>query len=226
MPSRRRPRRRARRSRRRVSNTRSYRYSPQLNVSHNGLLTSDAAMVTLRCADSKLVSTGATNRSQVFGNGMWSVSPDAGFTAQPAGFDQWMTLYNRYEVISSTLTTRVQNLSILAPLGVVMYPSFDNTDVQFNDGSAYPYSVTKYAGVLPSGAYQAILKKTMSTRKLYGRSTDSVNFTGSVNTNPADVWRWIMEFFSLDGASPLNYRIQYSIDYKVKFYERKAVRDI
>ncbi len=232
MPSRFRSRRRRRSTRRPRRRTRRMRHFGGRNQSISTtvvrpLIVADSTIVRLKYSDSLLNVTGSpTDRIIVNGNGMFIVDPNFGSVRQPIGFDQYIELYQRFEVLSCTIHTKIQNMSAISPLGVAVYPTFDiGEDVQFNDASAYPYAVTKYIGVVGSGAFQTTLSQTMSTRKLFGRTTASLNFTGTDASNPSQLWRWIYELFSLDGITNATYRFQYNLTFTARFFNRAAIAD-
>lgn len=219
-------RRRSRRGRRslRLSGRRNQRVSTTVV---RPLITADCTIVRLNYGDSRLLLTGGpTDRISCSGNGLFIVDPAEGSTRQPTGFDEYIDLYQRYEVLSCSMDMKMQNLSAISPFGVAAYPTFDITeDVQFNDATSYPYSVTKYCGVVGSGAFQVSLRNSMATRKLFGRTTASINFTGTATSNPTQLWRWIFEIFSLDGSTVLTYRMQFNLTFTCKFFNRSAITD-
>jgi len=224
--SRRRPRRSRRRPRRsrRLGGQRNQRVSTTVV---RPLILGDSTIVRLRYGDSILKNTTATgDRLVLHGNGLFIVDPEAGSARQPVGFDQYIELYARYEVLSCTIKSRFQNLSAISPFAITVYPTFDvAADVQFNDASAYPYAVTKYVGTSTSGAFQTTLNQTMATRKLFGRTTASINFTGTDATNPSQLWAFVYEMFSLDNVTDLTYRFQFHATFTVRFFNRNAIID-
>ncbi len=190
-----------------------------------GLLIPDTTYVKLKYLHISLVLPTASLVQQVYsGSGLFN--PGLGLdSGQPGGFPQWQAFYIRNQVISSSISIEILNLEA-NEAQVTLLPSnvIGASIVEVNMENRY--CKNKILG-RPSNA-RSIMKmyNKMGSRKIVGRSIDSVNYTGSISSNPADDWFWHIGFQGLEPANPpttdLSFNMTVQITYVCKFFERRA----
>lgn len=166
------------------------------------------------------------------------VDPDAtGGGLQPTGFDQWSALYNRFRVMGSAIEVKVSvrpNSSVNnKKLMLLVFPAtFHNTTgVNWRDLAGNKYmSMKSIPGVNSGGT--CIIKKYMSTRKIYGLSKTQVsddNYTGTTaGVQPSKLWYWNtwtgpFDDSNLNIQDATNLEINVKLIYYVKFFDRKTL---
>jgi hypothetical protein len=137
---------------------------------------------------------------------------------QPLGFDQWMTLYSRFEVLKSTYNVKLVNSGSI-PVGAAIYPSLSATISTLATVGEQPFSKR---GIMSAkgGMDRLTLQMTMSPQRFIGRVTDSVNYTGSASGDPSILLYWNQVVESLDGSTSVDVYIEIEINYIVKLYDR------
>ncbi len=188
--------------------------------------TSDAVVVRLKLATiSTEAPASSTTRIELQGNNAFSPDGSFGSTRQPVGFDSWSTLYNKYEVLASSVSTRIVNTSLVGPINWCVYPTYNVTpNLSYGVALGQRYAKSAFCDTLGSGAASSRIFSTMGTYKLLGRHSGSLNFTASVNTAPSKQWEWVYEFNNPEG-SDLDFSFQTNITYTVRFYQPAALLD-
>ncbi len=180
----------------------------------------DQMYVKLRYVES--ISKSGLNWSHVLTlNGLYDPNI-SGSGHQPMGFDQWISFYARYEVLGSSMNATVLNDTSVS-FRASLYPSTSSTPLSAGDAREQPYALTRYVGHAAGGNGMVIFKKYMSMRKLEGRNTDSVNYTGNSAANPTDTNYWILNAAALDGVSMTTAFLDINLVYYVKFYDRHSL---
>ncbi len=199
--------------------------APGTSVQRFGVSVSDSVIVSLKL-NTIANETTAGNTSRLVLKGNDAFSPDPSFPSrQPIGFDQWTNMYKKYEVLSSSISTRIVNLSILGPINWSVYPTFDTgVDLVYGDGAAQKYAKIAYCDMLGSGKSDSRIFNKMGTYKLLGRISTSLNYAALVTTSPLVTWDWIYEFINPEGSA-LFFSFQTNITYVTRFFERKAFVD-
>jgi len=146
-----------------------------------------------------------------------------GVGGQPVGFDQYAGLYDHYEVLASKIQLLVLNNGTMNSQ-VTILPQHTSTNPGFDDNAGSAYSKQINVGPL-TGNSVGKLSSYMSTKKLIGRNTSSLNYAAPVTTNPAARWYWYLNMRTSDAATFLNLTIQYKITYYVKFWRRLTMAD-
>lgn len=152
---------------------------------------------------------------------------DPDFTSgggQPVGFDQYATLYMNYQVLGSSIKVRLVNESAVS-CGMVVYPSITSTLVTYDEGIGNVYSKNIVVGPLTGNNIRGI-SNFIRTKKLIGRSVDSVNYGASITTNPASPWYWNIEGRNMDGVTNIDATLQVQLVYYVKFWNRATIVDV
>jgi hypothetical protein len=140
---------------------------------------------------------------------------------QPLGFDQWMAFYARYEVVKSTYKVSIVNASSI-PIGIAFYPSLSSSFLSYEETGEQTFSRREIVSA-KGGIDKAVLVSSAVPRKFVGRSTESVNYTGSASGNPSIVLYWQQVVESLDGSTAVDAYTETTIDYVVKLYDRNTL---
>lgn len=76
-----------------------------------------------------------------------------------------------------------------------------------------------------SGKGIQTFNKSMSSRKLIGRTIADQNFTALIANVPAHAWYWHVMLIGLEAPAPpatdLNFSLQVYMTYKVRYFERR-----
>jgi hypothetical protein len=139
-------------------------------------------------------------------------------------FDQLMSVYSRYQVMSSkiTVSVRVDNSSI----GQVM--------TVFPANTSTPAATAYYAAELPfskmihvtsrgSGPNVRSITSTSNAQALVGRVISSVNYTGTAGANPSSLVYWHIQHETEDASTILGGDVAVSLEYTCFFYDRQTV---
>lgn len=149
--------------------------------------------------------------------------PSIGTGQQPGGFLQWMKFFEKYTVLGSTMRCHVTNLSA-NPFRVSITPSFalQNLDTIFTGEQRYTSQST--VGSQENKNSVRMIKGSMGTRKLEGRSVDGEAYSGTKTTSPSKQWYWL---FCAQGLKPwassaddLLMSVVVNVTYKVEFSRR------
>jgi hypothetical protein len=160
-------------------------------------------------------------------NGLFGVDLSGGGPRQPLYFDQFMLLYTRYEVTSSqikiTVMSRDDNIIYL----VAVYPSITSTPVTaYPNYRDQPYSSHGICGHA-RGPGKISVSTGMGVRKIVGRNTNSINYTGSVTTNPSSLAYYHMIIENGPGDLVDSANIYYTIEMtmRARFYMRRSTQE-
>ncbi len=192
----------------------------------SGNQTGDSVMVSMKLGTISTVSPGApSTRVAMFGNDVFAPDPAFGSVRQPIGFDQWSTQFERFEVLGSSVSTRLVNLSSTGVINWVVYPAYNiGINLTYGDAVGQRYAKTAFCESLGSGNATSRVFHSMGTYKLLGRHTASINFTGSDDSSPTKRWEWVYEFTNPEGSN-LSFSFQTNVTYHTRFYERKPFVD-
>jgi hypothetical protein len=157
------------------------------------------------------------------GNGTW--------TNQPAGFFQWMAFYQRFRVLGSQIKIQGVNDgvgSLNRAIWVSIFPSrLSDTSLLglgYTNAIAQPYSRGKFCGAV-TAMDKVVVGNQISTTKIWGSNVMfDDDFTGVVDTAPANLWYWNIGLTGLsDGTDFPVLSFMVTITYKVIFYDRKPI---
>lgn len=169
------------------------------------------------------VPAGITTDHIFRGNSLFDPNYSGG-GGQPIGFDQYANIYTHYEVLASSISVRLCN-NQSANVGCALYPSYSVTQLSYDDAICQSYAKSGIVGAL-TGQSIKIFKNFMATKKLLGRSTNSVNYAAPVTGDPNNVWYWHLDFRSMDGQTAINLSLEVVIVYYAKFYQRTQLVDV
>lgn len=156
-------------------------------------------------------------------------SPGLGdWLMQPLGYAQYITLYQKYVVTSSTISLEIVNGSADEVLNVwcALYPSRTSTPIGATviDAASQPYVRNGFVGsVIGSSRY--LLKNSMSTSKLFGfNCITERDFSGDAANPPALPWYWILSMSGTDN-DPIFPTVQVllKIVFHVEFFDRNII---
>ncbi len=150
--------------------------------------------------------------------------PDVtGIGGQPLGFDQYSTLYNKYQVMGSKISVKMINDSTTVSILAALYPSTSSSPVTYSEGAEQKYSQWRYINNSHGANNMKTMSKYLSVRKLIGRNTNSQNFTALSSANPASRQYWIITGRSLDGIAAATAYFFVDITYYIKWFDRTAL---
>lgn len=188
----------------------------------------DRSKTILSYHDTFAVAPGTPRGTYTFrGNSLYD--PDyTGTGHQPRYFDEYMNMYSKYRVLSSRIVVESSSYSGNNPSLFVVVPDTD------------PLNFTDYfqASEMPRARASAILSiasrlsrkvvHNMSTRTILGLGGPELwdeDYSGTVTTNPTNMWYWNVYCQSLDGTTSVVNGFVVRIEYTALFYDRKYVSD-
>lgn len=167
-------------------------------------------------------SIGSLNAVKVFTtNGLYD--PDhSGSGHQPAGFDQYMGLYNEYVVVASKIKVQATNHNSGQEL--VLGVAFNDlattsTDIReyVENGACKTAMMTRNSNDVAT-LYHSCNMRTVSTQDIFAES----NFTGGAAANPADTHYWhVFTGNPFSGGDPSPISIAVQIEYDTYFRDPK-----
>lgn len=169
-----------------------------------------------------LTPAAAATDSYVFsGNSIFD--PDfTGGGAQPLGYDQWATLYNKYRVHGSKIKgTFVATSGSHFPCKIVICPQDDSTTVTGVDNAA-PRPGAKTVITNGYGGPVSRLKLYASTKKQLGMQSISqeTGFAAAIGGNPSLRWYWAVSVGTIDSTTLIaGLYAEIQIEYYVEFYD-------
>jgi hypothetical protein len=180
----------------------------------------DKVRTTMRYVERlSLTSTSGAANSYVYrGNSLYD--PNASGTGgQPNNFDDYAVHFNRYRVLGSTFKISAYPSTSTYPGGMaelVILPSNATVGSGIEDLLSEPYAM--YGVTSQSGL---ILGQFMSTKKILGQDPMTADRCQSINnTNPDEVWEWLIYIQSLDRTSTATAYIEVVIDYHCEWFDR------
>lgn len=184
---------------------------------------------TLRYSEA-LVLDPSVSEAQYFFNANSVYDPDfTGVGHQPAGFDQLMTFYQHFEVLSSKIVWK-----IIPPAGVLatdqIFASVSLTDIASLNGQrdAIENGLTAWDIAAAGGGSGSngvmTLNNTFVKKSFFGDRTGEV-FLGNATQNPAEAAYYGLRISSANGGTTTSNAIRtwVEIEYTVKFNEVRQV---
>lgn len=169
------------------------------------------------------------NIVNIRGNGAYDPEQAAG-GGQPMYFDQFSALYQRYTVLSSSISCTFVNRAGVGEAAftkVGVYPLGDLV-APLTLQEATEKDNCKYAQLGPNTGDQGIIqmnhyaKATQVLGKAKDENTDDTLSAG-IGANPAREWFWIVFAGALDGTAAISLYLDITVTYYVKFYDRQDV---
>jgi len=161
-------------------------------------------------------------------NGMFDPNY-SGTGTQPEGFDQWMTLYDRFRVYKSkikvTITT-VGSTAALSSFRAVLVPqaSFASENT-FAGAADSPYAQQRFNQGVTNRPM--VLSMTMPVSKFLGVPPQAVleefNYCGTSSADPSQTVYWAIYVEPLDLASSVQMFLYCEITYYADFYEHNLL---
>jgi len=143
--------------------------------------------------------------------------PDfAGVGSQPLGFDQWMSIYSRFSVVSSEMICRVTSRTVSGQLevAVVPIPTTSPIPTAFEAAASMRYAkcVTTTGGSEPK-----VIRSSIETAPLFGVPSYAIvgdpNYSGSNSTSPPfrSLWAVVCETSGGSDAFSLSLTVRYRV---------------
>jgi hypothetical protein len=104
-------------------------------------------------------------------------------------------------------------------VGFCIYPSLDGTGYTYVVSAEQPYAKRRLLSA-QGGLDKATLSLDIRPSKFIGRSTESVNYTGSASGNPSIVLYGLQVLEAIDGSTSITVEGEWSVEYTVMFYDR------
>ncbi len=195
-----------------------------------GIIMPDTAYVKLRFSNSYLrVVSGTTVDQLTFvGNGLFD--PDLTLSSgQFGGYSQWMSFFDKYEIVGSRMSIQLVNLAS-RPFYCTLSPKNISSTSGINSSIEQRYTKRRTIGNIANANAQKSISSYMNTKKLIGRHVSSVNFTGTLTSNPFHQWYWQVTCESVEplpaaGIPAIHYDIRVVITMDVKFSQRQFAID-
>jgi len=161
-------------------------------------------------------------------NGMFDPNY-SGTGTQPEGFDQWMTLYDRFRVYKSKIKVTVTSVGSTAALSsyrAVLVPQVSFSTENTMAGAAdSPYAIQRFNQGVTNRPM--VLTKTMAVSKFLGVSPQAVleefNYCGTASADPSQSVYWVVYVEPLDQASSVQMFLYCEITYFTDFYEHNLL---
>lgn len=172
----------------------------------------------------KISSVSAGSAGYIFrGNSLYD--PDYTSTGhQPRYFDQNMTIYTRYHVVSAQVTLYALGETALF---LVMVPTTD--PLTFTTGVAEQAELPRARVIAVGGSYVMPSKAVTAlytTQGVLGLSSVQVqdlSYSGDVSSNPSSLWYINLSVFGPIGSTSVSAHVHVHISYKCVFFDRLTV---
>lgn len=191
-----------------------------VNVVRSPLM-ADTTYVKLKFFDAIDFSGSSTIDLQYRGNSAFDPAVSI-ITTQPVGFDKYKAMYSHYQVLGSSFAANLINLTT-NPARISLIPTFSTTAINVDKAATNPYGKIAVLGSL-NGKGQLKISNYMRSKKMFGRSTDSVNYSAPVTANPSNQWFWHFHATDLT-LNSLDINGNITIVYYVKFWQRLIITD-
>lgn len=173
-----------------------------------------------------VTSTSGAIVQQLFrGNSLFD--PDVtGVGHQPQGFDQYMTLYQRYIVKGCAIRVHINCNTSGANYIFTVRPSADVNDTSANITVDMEKPFAKWA-MGTQGTQARKIKSYYSTGKIEGATSSKVmindTFSGDGSSSPLSQWYWFISCCNADQSTTTNFNIYSELVYYCEFYDRKTL---
>lgn len=161
-------------------------------------------------------------------NSVYDPDPTGGSPVPPTGFITYMTLYRHFYVAGCKIMAKIANTSTTDSLMFGIYPAtnpLSTADLATKVPSEYPYCTTKLMGPLASSRSNAVVKKYMSTKKIYGLKTSSESdFQGTTSTSPDHLWYWNL-FCQSPTTSTAPFTVYLELTFYCNFFMREEMTE-
>jgi hypothetical protein len=158
---------------------------------------------------------------------------DPDFTStggQPAQWDDYSAVYNRYRIYGSKISWSVANSAsgALDLTSLVIGPRHTSTSIVSRSNQenfqAQPYTRYQKTIIYNNGTASQSGTMSMTTRKFIGMTQNEFlgaeEWAAPVSTNPANCWYWQLSLSSDDQTSTTTHYVNFVIEYDIEFFER------
>lgn len=221
---------------------RRYTAKRRLNFRTMPLAFPKSKIVKMRYVSEKHYNAGssfATSSTNVFSaNGCFD--PDVtGVGHQPLGFDQWMAVYDHYQVIGSKITVQwmpdTTSNQVPAYVGIVLSDSttapsaaysslehwLESRQLGMNGRALMNCGIV--SGTSLQGFHNPGINKYFSSKKFFRRPANESSLRGDPSSNPSDGAFFIVTAATSGGADPGTINLLVTIDYIVRLTEPKEL---
>jgi len=170
---------------------------------------------TVRYVESVPIScdTGGNGYYNFSCNGLFDPN-NTGTGHQPLYFDQLISIYDHYTVLSSTITIQPTTINVNVPFIVATYVD-DDTSGAIGVSSVLERPGVKWQQVMPLAGQSSKLKCTWNAKKIFGPGTQAdPSMQGNVSGNPTEASYFLIYVGGNIDASLSTIRVLVTIEYK------------
>lgn len=143
---------------------------------------------------------------------------------QPLAYDEWTTMYQRYQVLGCKIRTKWINTLTLNDCQITFYPSTEAAPaLSQNEAKEQPYSRSMIVGNSHSGHNIVSRSAYQNVSKFMGIAATDVTLTASTSLSPSRRCYWHIRGESLDGTTSNNIFIETQLIYYVRFFDRRVL---
>jgi len=143
--------------------------------------------------------------------------------ATPQGLSQWSNFFNKYQVMKSSIRCQFINLTT-NEARIMITPTLQSAVLSGDDQVESRYTKNTILGRPQSSHAIKTIRSSMSTKKMFGRTIASVNYTAAVQFSPVALYYWQVQLDGVETPNPpatdLNYSLSVSLFFRVKFWDR------
>lgn len=189
----------------------------------------DRQFVKLRCHNTVSYSGFPAGGFNVRANSLYD--PYGVNTTQPAGYDQWALLYQRYRVHGCKIRLLCSpNATETQPFQFVLWPSDNLVALTTEQAIQQPYARWKVCQSKNPDLKQMTLSGYMKTNKISGeprkKSVYDDVYSSFVTGAPGFLWYWRILNEALDTVSNISGEFVISLTFYAEFYRRTSLFDV
>jgi len=203
------------------------RRNSKISIRRMGKTNTDAVMVKLLWQSQQFIDDSTTPFLSLRMNSSFDPTVLA-TTTQPVGFDQWGTMYSKYQVMGNRISVIAINNHQSVGFNFCVYPSnVQAIMTQYTTAATTKYATNRYVSPSTGGNPRVVITKYMTPRKIFGRQTGGdVLFSAETDENPELECFWhIRGVDTLPVHANVNLLWQVRMTYYVKFFNRIELVD-
>lgn len=146
---------------------------------------------------------------------------------QPAGYDTYSLLYQRYRVLASKIVIKARDAQTVDKFNVIyILPKTEVViDTSYRNAVVEPRAKLRYLPT-PDAGYPCTIKHYMKSSTVFGLTKAGyrdADYSAAITTNPAKEWYWFIGTDSVTGGVSQDVYVSVEITYYVLFYDRQAI---